>query len=77
MGHGREGSSYQAVGHDNVWLGARPGNNLVVVGGAEAVVNRGRGDWMLMEKSGARVVVLCMGSLGARVGDNSAKGFGS
>ena len=65
MGHGREGLVYRAVGHDNVWLGARLGNNLVVVGGAEAVVGRGKGYWMLMEEARAWVVVLCMGSLGA------------
>ena len=35
------------------------------------MVSRGSGDWMLIEEAGARVVVLCIGSPGARVGDNS------
>ena len=32
----------------------------------------GKGDWMMMEEAGARVVVLCTGSSGDRVGDSSA-----
>ena len=50
------------MGHDNVLLGARAGDNLVVVGGVEIVVSGRRGDWMMIEEVGAQVVVLCMGS---------------
>ena len=35
------------------------------------MVGGGRGDWMMMEKIGARVMVLCTGCSDARVGDNS------
>ena len=64
VGRGIEGSSSRAVGHGNVRSGARAKDNLTVVGGAEAVVDGGKGDWMKMEEVGARVVVLCTGSLG-------------
>ena len=65
MGHGREGSGSLVVGHVNVRSGARARGNSVVVEEVEVVVGGGRGDWMLMEEVGARVVVLSTGSLGA------------
>ena len=34
------------------------------------MVDGGKGDWMLMEKAGAQVVVLCTRSSSVRVGDN-------
>ena len=50
------------MGHDNVLSGAWAGDNLVVVGGVETVVSGRRGDWMIIEEAGARVMVLCMGN---------------
>ena len=34
------------------------------------IIDGGKGDWMLMEEAGAKVVVLCTRSSSVRVGDN-------
>ena len=34
------------------------------------MIGEGRGDWMMIEKVGARLVVLCTGSSGTQVVDN-------